>query len=345
MLRNRRQMWLLTALVAGLAASGLALAAKPPKPGGGGGGGDEPLSGIIYFRTFGVGDAVMNPDGSNKLVLPTGVSGDPSHSTYGDAGLRWFLQMRHIIGEKYPNGHTTRREMFVVREDGNQTVTVQLTGDANLELFDVRWSPGDVFVSAVGRRWTEAGEVDPESVGLYVATMGFNAAGDALGLDGAPQFFASFGVTLDSDGDWTYDFAGYDWSPDLTRIVYGEDSTDSLRILDLLTNQSQFLTSGATPLWSPDGSRIAFYWFSTGDEVVTIAPDGRNRKTLVKANGSYGVQASAWSPSGSHLLYFRSDRITWDQDTYRISATGGSKTNLTSDISASSGAIAWRMLP
>jgi hypothetical protein len=333
----------LLAVTAALALSGSAFAQKKP---GGGGGTETPPSGNIYFAWHTVRNgvlhkdhAVMRSDGSNKLRLP-GVSGQPSHLTYGPAGHRWFLHARSLSAGNYPNGQV-RREIFLVREDGS--ATVQLTDDASVELQSVRWSPGDAFVSAIGRRWNEAGGVVPESVGFYAASVVFDSDGHALGLDGAPEFVRFLGTKLDSTGHLTSDAQEYDWSPNLQQIVYGQSSTSRLFILDLLSGNSRLLTSGASPLWSPDGSRIAFYTFSTADEVVTISPDGKNRMTLVKGTSKFGVSPSAWSPTGGHLLYYRWDKsYATASDIYRITATGGSNTNLTSDIDEAAGAIGWR---
>jgi hypothetical protein len=345
--RNGSRVMTLIAVTVALTLSGSAFAQKKP----GGGGTETQPSGSIYFSGHPVINGVsqkyvgvMRSDGSNKLRLP-GVLGGPSHLTYGPAGHRWFLHTRSISGN-YPNGQV-RREIFLVREDGHEAATVQLTADANVQFQSVQWSPRDAFVSAIGRRWNEAGTVDPESVGLYAASVVFDAGGNPLGLDGAPAFVASFGTKLDSAGHLTYDMHGYDWSPNLQQIVYGQSSTSRLVILDLLSGNSRLLTSGASPLWSPDGSRIAFYTFSTADEVVTISPNGENRMTLVKGTSKFGVSPSAWSPTGGHLLYGWWDKnyastSYQNADIYRITATGGSKTNLTSDIDEAAGAIGWR---
>lgn len=73
----------------------------------------------------------------------------------------------------------------------------------------------------------------------------------------------------------------------ISRYVYGERG------------------SAAAPDWSPLGDRIAFQaWVDGGFQVVTVSPDGSDRRVLT---GEGTSEEPSWAPDGRHLV-FRSTR-------------------------------------
>lgn len=73
----------------------------------------------------------------------------------------------------------------------------------------------------------------------------------------------------------------------ISRYVYGERG------------------SAAAPDWSPRGDRIAFQaWVDGGFQVVTVSPDGSDRRVLT---GEGTSEEPSWAPDGRHLV-FRSTR-------------------------------------
>jgi len=112
---------------------------------------------------------------------------------------------------------------------------------------------------------------------------------------------------------------GPDWAPpgapNSDRIVYADEQ--GLRVQSFDGTVSYLITDDSrdtAPVWSPDGSRVAFtrrqhdHW-----EVYVVDADGRNLKRLthtpVKANGEVGHSAApAWSPDGQYLA-FLTDRL------------------------------------
>jgi TolB protein len=61
-----------------------------------------------------------------------------------------------------------------------------------------------------------------------------------------------------------------------------------------------------SPLWSPDGTRIAFYTNETGDYEIWLAePDGTDRVRLTDTPGK-APQRPLWSPAGDRLVTYLS---------------------------------------
>jgi TolB protein len=81
------------------------------------------------------------------------------------------------------------------------------------------------------------------------------------------------------------------------------------------------------PVWSPDGSQIAFRSYRDGDgEVYTMSADGTGPRRLTNSPGQ--DFAVSWSPDGSKIA-FTSDR-DGDSEVYIMnSADGSDVVNLT----------------
>ena len=315
---------------------------------GGGGGGGEVPPGTIYFTLSGQLHT-MNGDGANKAPVPGDVHGEPSHALHGDQ--RWYLEVRFIADEFYPDGGE-RRELFAVTEAGD---AVQLTDQADLEpvtsftLGATRWAPGDAFVSWVALRWDPISGM-PVDAGVYVAEVDYDAvSGNVIGLVAQPlDPMVPTAFVEDFDEVWRPLVRTHDWSPDQTAIVY--DTVDSeLFTADTFTGDSFVLTNTTgvgLPVWSPDGSKIAFQ--VPVASIATINPDGSGEKIIIKRKGHSlaGASIPGWSPTGEHLIYRWHDSTTQGgfepPDVYRAAANGGGKTNLTADLDGGATPIAWR---
>lgn len=349
------------ALLMGCASLGVAvLTLADHKPnhnpgGGGGGGGGEPLAGTIYFWLgLRVDLAQMDPDGGNKTVLPVDVGGEPSRDLHGEQ--RWFLQLREFVGESYPNGEV-RRELFAVREDGDENVAVQLTDQPDLEPLLVggsvpRWGIGDVEVSWIARRWDLDAEIVLEG-GIYSAGIEFDGDGNVIGLAGQPTAPLVAGdLVVDQNGYLRPEQRSHDWSPDGNQIVYdfasGFDQRQ-LGIADVIGGDRSIIPTdrvAALPVWSPDGSKIAFQGGAGRSTINTINPDGSGEKTIVRSTPRTGAGTPVWSPTGEHVIYIFFSGSVFDDarfDLYRVTAKGGGKANLTEDLDTRtlSGTAAW----
>ena len=369
--KSKRILTLFVVSMTLLTCAGLTLAGKGGTKGGGGGGkgggGDPPLTGTVYF-TLGGQMHSMNPDGSAKTPLPIFGDTEPSEALHG--GHRWFLELREIPGEFYPNGINgiARAEIFAVRDDGDETFTVQLTDQPDLEPF-VRSRPKtpgcwavdgsvvDGLISWKALRWNLA-TGEPIEAGIYAARILFDSDGNVLGLGAQPVSpLVDTGIDADdADGDgnpdtFRPDVANYDWAPDGTAIVWHNRS--GLLIADLLSNpvQSISITNGTfdmSPDWSPDGFKIVF---EDNDGIVTINPDGTGRTMVLegrhrkgKTNQFVDLEIPTWSPTSSHFIYGRFENKSSGSfsDVYRAKADGSGNTNLTTDTDEYPSPVAWR---
>jgi len=124
----------------------------------------------------------------------------------------------------------------------------------------------------------------------------------------------SMAVTVSPDGSTlAIDLQGSLW----TLPASGGKAT---RITDVFNDAHQ-------PVWSPDGSQIAFFAFRDGGyDLWSIAPDGSNQHKLTW--GTYDDREPAWSPDGRHLA-FASDRGEKGYDIWTLELASGALTRLT----------------
>jgi Tol biopolymer transport system component len=139
-------------------------------------------------------------------------------------------------------------------------------------------------------------------------------------------------LVLDGSGAIVPDLRSHDWSPEGTQFVHDRINGQELRIADVLTGQSRQLiqANALRPVWSPDGANIAFNGPLT--TIASIALDGSNFKTIIARGKNYTVGGPVWSPTGSHLVYWRFETQSFRQFVYRATADGGGNTNLTGEL-------------
>ena len=301
----------------------LASQAPAAKPGGGGG----TATGKIFFSSGGTLFS-MNADGSNKQ--PAEAYGGPSPTLYG--GHRWFVERRYSEASLF-------REYWLVREDG---VEHQLAIDADLDLLYLNWGPEGTLVGT-GRRWVVDGTVDPESCGLYLAVVAFDADGNLVDYV-PPVQFGHVGLDVEqSTGEPITAARAIACSPDLGRVVYDHWDSGELWMLDVPTGETwQVATYGRNPDWSPDGALIAF---AGSYGIETIRPDGTGQKLITRVKSHQYVMEPHFSPGSSHIVYTVGTYLGYPGDDqweiYSVTASGSGKTSLTGDISTSAGAWDW----
>ena len=314
----RGALWLPIVVLSALLFAAITQAAKA-------GGSTSTPSGLIYYQSASVslpGSSSqmfsMRADGSQKTALGIN-TGLPSVLTHG--GKRWFLRNQAIVGQTNLSGGQ-RYEAFAVREDG--LASVQLTNDPAMGIF-LNWTPNETVngavVAGLARRWNADGTVDPASIGVYAATLRFDAAGNVMGLDGPPAFLVSNGGSE------------FSFSSDMTRLV--EDSSSGLRIVDVATGVGTVVVADSareyvhSPAWSPNGSKIVFSVYDRYVQGVgrldTVSPDGTGRATVVKTRSGY-FGSARWSPDSSSVAFIIQNQSFFTTEMYRASVVGAPNT-------------------
>jgi len=314
------------------------------------GGGTPPAPGTIYFSNAnGTGlYSSMHGDGSGKVQSTGGV---PKYQKHGNS--RWFLQHRTV-------DDTGPDQWFAANEAGD---AVQLTNDPNLRWNGVpaSWTKDDSSFSICCVYDTSASSPDPsewEWIGQLIVipvvwTDGVPGAGTpTVVLELRRPIYDEWGNDLWND--YEVSLGRHDWSPGgdevaLTRWVWGTCSVlDIVHFTATGLESRPLATQAANPVWSPDGSHIAFNQQRTSGsqeirDIWTIKPDGTDAVQLTnytpgKGSSNGTIQyLPTWSPDGAYLAYAEqvSSGNKWTYNIRRVPAAGGSPISLTSDGNSS----------
>jgi len=130
---------------------------------------------------------------------------------------------------------------------------------------------------------------------------------------------------------------GLSLSADGTRIAFTESNYQISTIGSDGTNLRQFSLAfqAQTPVWSPDGSRIAFEGTRLDNtDIYVMDADGSNLRRLTTSPAA--DQWPSWSPNGTRIVYDnlgaeRADDSGFSptSEIYSISTSGGTPTRLT----------------
>jgi WD40-like Beta Propeller Repeat len=334
-LRNRIVGAACLVALSGVLCGAVALAGKPVPPP------PPPPPGTIYYAQ-GESYWSMKADGSSKVQVqsPRGV---PTYQRYG--GSRWFLK-ESFVGYDYHGFDEFGNEIVwmivdvvAVNETGESVLLATATGP---DVGWPTWAKDDSFVSYTGAADTEDGIVG----GLVVVAIDWSTGRPAAG---PPDLV--YATATNSWGD-IY-IREHDWSPAGNTVAFKYTSGGPLYVAQF--SEAGVVTSGladgSSPVWSPDGNRIAYVrtTYQLGyflREIWTVDPDGTDPSRLTQSSASTTVQREqndpAWSPDGVHIAFseivFKANKRTYN--VLRLPATGGSTTTLTSD--GQSGNPQWR---
>lgn len=344
-------------------------APKPKPPGGGGSGGAVP-PGTIFYNEYDndfYDEFAMKADGSGKLptIIPRAVPearfpADISKLVYGNDPTidRWSLQVQFVGVD--PDQGVSVYEVFAVRPvvDENGLLgydSVQLTElwpDYRVAMpseNNCRWSIDgeDSFLSfrADERVWDEndgkwltvSNHLFRLDVSGTMIELAHQMDVDLKVLAGDPALV----LTLTAPYVSARNFRPHEFSRDGTKLAYMErhpDDPGNFPLLMVATDlDADTPTVTEMPYNSPD-----FHWspatdrliFSRNDNIMTMAADGTDVRTLLARTSNTIYYQPIWSPDGQYVAYTRGRWRGWTLETYieRIPAAGGTAILMTGDL-------------
>ena len=161
--------------------------------------------------------------------------------------------------------------------------------------------PGDLYVAAADgsslRRLTTSGNNAHPTWSPDGATIAYLAGSPPTDVwlvpagGGTSQRLTSDGVSQRSD---------LSWSPDGSRLLDAQYEWESgwlVTVLDAATGSVLAHVPGTDPVWSPDGTRIAYS--DSAGRVAVMNADGTASKELT----DLASDSPVWSPDGSRVLF------------------------------------------
>ncbi len=277
----------------------------------------------ILFETLRDGNAeiyVMNPDGTQ----PTNLT---DHAAF-DTAASWSPDGTKILFESMRDGNW---EIYVMRADGSNLTNVSNDSRAD---YGAVWAPNGAKIAFMSDR--EGGGLPPilDADSRLIIPL-FDVEVFVVNADGSGL------ANVTNSPAWD----GYpSWSPDSQRLAFETDRDDGPVVLDILPQNlgreiyavdvdgtdlarlSNDPGDDGRPVWSPDGTRIAFQSTRDGNpEIYVMNANGTGQVRLT--NHPDPDVLPGWSPSGDWIT-FHSYR-DGDDEIYKTNPTGTMTVRLT----------------
>jgi Tol biopolymer transport system component len=121
------------------------------------------------------------------------------------------------------------------------------------------------------------------------------------------------------------------YSPDGNQIICGEDG--HFRILDAATGTLirtlEAGVNGWLPVFSPDGTQVAFAVFGSGNSTSLWRIDAAGGQAVALASAAFENYCPTWSPDGNWIAY-QSSAINVGSEIWIMDRNGGNKRQITS---------------